>query len=203
MRTVREHGAIGMGVLMSGLGVAAVLAGWRAEGYLQSTLLEVGSAMLLLAPLGFAELAITRRIGRRVEDGVAEALNGTSGSPHPDDAERIRNRLIRRLHSPPSPDWEVTDSPGTPFAFMMKGPRRSIAVVIRHTPFPLDTATVRRMMTEARIHRAQELIVISLSPPTELAADFAKRTPGLRLIAAADEAGLDTEFATAAGLDHA
>jgi hypothetical protein len=201
VRKAFEHGGIGIGALMSALGVAAVFIGWHSDGYLQSVLLEVGAALLLLAPLKFVELAMTRRIGRRVEDGVAEALNGTSGNPHPDDADRIRTRLIQRLDTQLPREWAVAQSPEEPFDFVLEGQRRRIAVVIRHTPFPLDSATVKRMMAEARRHGASELIVISLSVPTELAAELAARTPGLRLIAAPDDEELDTEFVAAVGLD--
>jgi len=201
VRKAFEHGGIGSGALMSALGVAAVFIGWHSDGYLQSVLLEVGAALLLLAPLKFVELAMTRRIGRRVEDGVAEALNGTSGNPHPDDADRIRTRLIQRLDTQLPREWAVAQSPEEPFDFVLEGQRRRIAVVIRHTPFPLDSATVKRMMAEARRHGASELIVISLSVPTELAAELAARTPGLRLIAAPDDEELDTEFVAAVGLD--
>lgn len=201
MRTAFERGGLGIGGLMTALGVTAVLAGWRFDGYLQSVLLEVGAALLLLAPLKFVELAMTRRIGRRVEDGVAEALNGTSGTPHPDDADRIRTRLIRLLDTRPGRDWVIARSPDEPFDFVVERQRDRIAVVIRHTPFPLDSATVKRMMAEARRNGAAELIVISLSVPTELAAELAARTPGLRLITTRDDDELETEFARAVGLD--
>jgi len=201
VRTAFERGGLGIGGLMTALGVTAVLAGWRFDGYLQSVLLEVGAALLLLAPLKFVELAMTRRIGRRVEDGVAEALNGTSGTPHPDDADRIRTRLIRLLDTRPGRDWVIARSPDEPFDFVVERQRDRIAVVIRHTPFPLDSATVKRMMAEARRNGAAELIVISLSVPTELAAELAARTPGLRLITTRDDDELETEFARAVGLD--
>jgi len=201
VRTAFERGGLCIGGLMTALGVTAVLAGWRFDGYLQSVLLEVGAALLLLAPLKFVELAMTRRIGRRVEDGVAEALNGTSGTPHPDDADRIRTRLIRLLDTRPGRDWVIARSPDEPFDFVVERQRDRIAVVIRHTPFPLDSATVKRMMAEARRNGAAELIVISLSVPTELAAELAARTPGLRLITTLDDDELETEFARAVGLD--
>lgn len=201
MRSAFGHGGIGIGALMSALGVAAVLTGWAADGYLQSVLLEVGAALLLLAPLKFVENAMTRRIGRRVEDGVAEALNGTSGSPHPDDADRIRTRLIEQVDARFPREWMIVDASGGPFDFVLEGPRRRMGVVIRHTPFPLDSATIRRMMADARRHGVPELIVISLSVPTELAAELAARTPGLRLVAVPDDDRLETEFAAAAGLD--
>ncbi|MEU7783134.1 hypothetical protein [Amycolatopsis sp. NPDC049159] len=202
MRKAFERGGgVGIGALMTALGVAAVLIGWNCDGYLQSVLLEVGAAFLLLAPLKFVEIAMTRRIGRRVEDGVAEALNGTSGSPHPDDADRIRTHLIRQLDAQRPREWKVVNPPDEPFDFVLERKQKRIAVVIRHTPFPLDSATVRRMMAEARVHGIPELIVISLSIPTELAAEQAERTPGLHLIASTDDGVLEAEFGAAVGLD--
>jgi hypothetical protein len=57
-----------------GIGSALIIVGWVRDGYQQSVLLEVGAAVLLVAPLVFLERLLEQRVDRTVEDRVASTI---------------------------------------------------------------------------------------------------------------------------------
>lgn len=162
-------------------GGAGVTAGAFLDGYPQAACLELGAALLLLAPLALAEGVVTGRIGRRVEDGVAEALNGAAGTPHPEDVARIRDRLVEHLTRTPG-DWQAVRPEAGSFDLILEMAGHRLAVAIRQTPFALDSATISRLHTESRRQGHAGLVVISLTQPTDLATEFARHTRGLTLL---------------------
>ncbi|MEV4316762.1 hypothetical protein [Actinocrispum sp. NPDC049592] len=160
-------------------GAAVVGFGAVLDGYLQSVALELGAAVLLLAPLFMIERLLSVRIGQGVQDGVAEALNGTTTTgPDGDNAQPVRDLLVRRLEG----DWNLVRAINGPFDFVAEGHGERVAVAVRHTSFPLDSATVSRLHTEAKRREIPKLVVVSLTEPTDLAWALARRTPGLRLV---------------------
>ncbi|MBP2324856.1 hypothetical protein JOF56_005241 [Kibdelosporangium banguiense] len=176
-------------------GAAVVSLGAFLTGYLQAMALELGSAVLLLAPLLMIERLLGVRIGQGVQDGVAEALNGTASSPDSDDAQQVRDSLLRRL----SGDWNLVRAMKGPFDFVAEGHGERVAIAVRHTSFPLDSATVSRLHTEARRREIPKLVVVTLTEPTDLARVLARRTPGLRLVTDLD-LGSDKDISAALGL---
>ena len=166
-------------------GGAAVALGGSFDGYAQSVLLELGAAVLLVAPLVWAERKVSVHIGQRLSDSLSEALNGTASSPHPDDVTRIRTRLLARLNGD-SP-WQAVRTDRASFDLVLENGTRRVAVAIKQTPFALDSATVRRLHAEARREGVPELVVISLTAPTDLARDLAAHTPGLKLLGESDD----------------
>lgn len=165
---------------MSIAGGLAVAAGAFADGYPQSVALEIGAAVLLVAPVFWAERALTRRVRAQISDSVAEALNGTASTAHPDDVTRLRNRLLDRLDGGGS--WQAVRSERTGYDLVLENGSRRVAVAIKRTPFALDSATVARLRAEARRDGVPELVVISLTEPTDLARSLASNTPGLVLL---------------------
>jgi hypothetical protein len=194
MTTARPAGGTRPALALSIAGGAAVAGGAVADGYLQAVCLELGAAVLLLAPLALAEGAVTGRIGRRVEDGVAEALNGVAGAPHPEDVARIRDHLVERLRRSGG-SWRAVRKEDGPFDLVLERLGHRVAVAIRQTPFALDSATVRRLHTEARRQDHGGLVVVSLTSPTDLAVELAAHTPGLALLV--DNEDLDIRLGAA------
>ncbi len=126
-------------------------------------------------------------------------MNGAAGTPHPDDTARIRDHLVDHLRRS-GQAWQAMTADSGPFDLALERPGSRIAVAIRQTPFALDSATVQRLHTEARKLGHTELVVISLTSPTDLAEELALHTPGLTLIGdVADlDARLDNALRTAA-----
>ncbi|MDX8145012.1 hypothetical protein SK854_23080 [Lentzea sp. BCCO 10_0061] len=165
-------------------GGVAVVTGGIVDGYAQSVALELGAAVLLLAPLVWAERALSGQIRRQVSDSLAEALNGTASSAHPDDVTRIRTHLLDRLSGNSS--WHAVRAERATFDLVLENENRRVAVAIKRTPFALDSATVRRLHTEAKRAGIPELVVVSLTLPTDLARSLAAHTPGLTLLDESD-----------------
>ncbi|GHH46463.1 restriction endonuclease [Lentzea cavernae] len=186
--TSRHHAGTRFAMALSIAGGIAVVAGGFADGYAQSVALELGAAFLLVAPLVWAERAFTGQIRRQVSDSLAEALNGSASSAHPDDVTRIRSRLLNR--SGGGSPWQAVRTEHASFDLVLENGQRRIAIAIKRTPFALDSATVSRLHTEARRSGIPELVVISLTDPTDLAKNLAAHTPGLTLLD--ESAALDT-----------
>ncbi|MFD4640756.1 hypothetical protein ACFWN2_25805 [Lentzea sp. NPDC058436] len=180
MTTRQRRNGTRFAMVVSIAGGAAVVAGGFADGYAQSVALELGAAFLLVAPLVWAERALTSRVRRQISDSVAEALNGASSSAHPDDVTRVRNHLLSRLDGDGS--WQAVRPERATFDLVLENGFRRVAVAIKRTPFALDSATVARLRAEAKRDGIPELVVISLTEPTDLARSLASNTPGLVLL---------------------
>ncbi|MEV6242444.1 restriction endonuclease [Lentzea sp. NPDC051838] len=173
-----------LAMALSIAGGAAVVAGGFADGYFQSVALELGAAFSLVAPLVWMERVLADQFKRQVSDSLAEALNGTASSAHPDDVTRIRRHLLDRLNG--SSPWQAVRAERASFDLVLENGPRRVAVAIKRTPFALDSATVSRLYAEAKREGIPELVVISLTDPTDLARSFAANTPGLTLLDESD-----------------
>lgn len=182
---LRGRGIVAGWLLVTG--GAAVVAGALVEGYAQSVLLEFGAAVVLFAPLVLAEGLLTGRIGRKVRDGVVGTLNRTGVQAAPESPAAVRDLRDALLAALP-PGWLAERRSVAPFDLVVERAGRRIAIAVRRTPFPLDWVTVRRLHIQARQAGHAGLVLCTLTPPTDLAAELAQNSPGLVLLSADDPA---------------